>query len=138
MEVRKERSGWRDQNLSGRHRQWGWNCPAVDLDFLFLEYDKGKAVALVEYKHENAEPQKAAHPTYQALIDLGTRASVPVFACRYADDFSWFKIVPLNEFAKGWLPERQTMNEAEWVSFLYLIRGYKITQDVLDNLSVDV
>jgi hypothetical protein len=46
-EVKKERSGWRDLELSGRHRRWGWDCPAVDLDFLFLEYDKGKAVALV-------------------------------------------------------------------------------------------
>ena len=81
--VKQERTGWRDLRLSQRHRRWGWDCPAVDLDFLFLEYDRGKAVALVEYKHEQAAPQYASHPTYQAMIDLGNRASVPVFAARY-------------------------------------------------------
>jgi len=46
-----------------------------------LEYDKGKAVALIEYKHEQAPTQYVSHPTYQALIDLGNRAdlfSLPV------------------------------------------------------------
>lgn len=137
-QVKKERTGWRDENLSERHRRWGWNTPCVDLDFLFLEYDKGKAVALIEYKHENARAQYASHPTYQALIDLGTRAGVPVFACRYAGDFSWFKIVSLNDIAKEWLPKRQEMTEAELVSFLYHIRGYSVPQSVLDGLQVEV
>lgn len=131
-EVKPERTGWRDLSLSQRHRRWGWDCPAVDLDFLFLEYDKGKAVALVEYKHERAQPQYATHPTYQALIDLGTRADVPVFACRYSDDFSEWNIVPLNTIALGWLPERQTMTEQEWVFFLYRIRGYKPPKSLFD------
>lgn len=124
-EVRNERTGWRDLALSRRHRTWGWDCPAVDLDFLFLEYDRGKAVALVEYKHERAEAQFASHPTYQALIDLGTRADVPVFACRYADDFSWFRVVPLNELARVYLPDPLIMTEPQWVTFLYRVRGYE-------------
>jgi len=123
-EVKPERTGWRDLELSSRHRRWGWDCPAVDLDFLFLEYDKGKAVALVEYKHELAQPQYATHPTYQAMIDLGTRAGVPVFACRYNEGFTEWKVVPLNDVAREWLSERVTMTEQEWVFFLYRIRGY--------------
>ena len=102
-EVRPERTGWRDEALSRRHRRWGWDCPAVDLDFLFLEYDHGKASAIVEYKNEHAAPQYASHPTYQAMIDLGDRAGVPVIACRYSDDFSEWKAVPLNETAKQFL-----------------------------------
>ncbi len=31
--VRQERTGWRDEKISQRHREWGYNCPAVDLDF---------------------------------------------------------------------------------------------------------
>ena len=135
-EVRRERTGWRDANLSERHRHWGWDCPAVDLDFLFLEYDRGKAVALVEYKHEKAMPQKASHPTYQALIDLGTRAGVPVLACRYADDFSWWRVVPLNEKAKEFVPERIEIGEADWVKLLYKIRGYNVPQSLLDGLKI--
>ena len=136
--VKKERSGWRDLELSERHRRWGWNTPAVDLDFLFLEYDKGKAVALVEYKHERAAIQWASHPTYQAMIDLGTRAGIPVFATRYPSDFSWWRVVPLNSFAKWWIAERAEMNERQWVSFLYRIRGYKAPAEILDALEVQV
>lgn len=124
-EVKPERTGFCDLALSARHRKWGWDCPAVDLDFLFLEYDRGKAVAIVEYKHERAAPQYASHPTYQAMIDLGTRAGVPVFACRYADDFSLWRAIPLNDIATNWLPEPKSMTEREWVTFLYLLRGYR-------------
>lgn len=136
--VREERTGWRDLSLSRRHRRWGWDCPAVDLDFLFLEYDKGKAVALVEYKHENASPQYAIHPTYQAMIDLGTRAGIPVFACRYTSDFSYWLVVPLNGKAKEYINVRKEMTEPEWVSFLYKLRGYDVPQDVLDGLEIEI
>lgn len=137
--VAMERTGWRDMALSQRHRRWGWDCPAVDLDFLFLEYDRGKAVALVEYKHEKARTQWASHPTYQAMIDLGNRSCVPVIACRYAGDFSWFIVVPLNSDARRLLPNgRETMSEAQWVRFLYRIRGYDVPQQVIDSLDVEI
>ena len=134
--VKAERTGWRDLRLSERHRRWGWDCPAVDLDFLFLEYDKGKAVALVEYKHELALVQHSTHPTYQAMIDLGNRASIPVFGVRYADDFTWWRVTPLNSWAKTFCEEvglsqsATTMTEEEWVTFLYHIRGYELPDSV--------
>ena len=137
-EVRPERTGWRDEALSRRHRRWGWDCPAVDLDFLFLEYDHGKASAIVEYKNEHAAPQYASHPTYQAMIDLGDRAGVPVIACRYSDDFSEWKAVPLNEKAKQFLPERAILDEAEWVGLLYKIRGYDVPQKVIDGIYTEI
>ena len=124
-EVRRERTGWRDENLSARHRRWGWDCPAVDLDFLFLEYDKGKAIAIVEYKHERAQPQYRTHPTYQAIIDLGDRAGVPVIGVRYAGDFAWFRPVALNTLALAWVPRGLgDLTEREWVTLLYRMRGY--------------
>jgi hypothetical protein len=137
-QVKQERTGWRDMRLSERHRHWGWDCPAVDLDFLFLEYDKGQPVALVEYKHERAAPQWASHPTYQAIINLGNRAQLPVFAVRYADDFSWWRVVPLNEQAKQWLSERQEMTEKEWVTLLYRMRGYDLPEDIFNYQEVEI
>lgn len=137
-EVKKERTGWRDEALSQRHRCWGWDCPAVDLDFLFLEYDRGKATAIVEYKNEHARPQYASHPTYQAMIDVGNRAKLPVLACRYADDFSWWRIVPLNQEARKYVPHRVTITEQDWVRLLYKMRGYDVPQEVLDGISVEV
>jgi hypothetical protein len=99
------------------------NCPAIDVD-LFLEFDHGKAAALVEYKHEYALPQFPSHPSYRALIDLGNRASIPVFACRYSDDFTQWTVTPLNQKAKAYLGQRTLMSERQWVSFLYQLRGY--------------
>lgn len=137
-EVRQERTGWRDEALSRRHRRWGWDCPAVDLDFLFLEYDHGRASAIVEYKNEHAAPQYASHPTYQAMIDLGNRAGIPVLACRYADDFSQWKVTPLNHEARKYIPNRVTLSEQEWVRLLYRIRGYEVPQAVLDAIYTEV
>lgn len=137
-EVRPERTGWRDEALSRRHRRWGWDCPAVDLDFLFLEYDHGKASAIVEYKNEHAAPQYASHPTYQAMIDLGNRAGLPVIACRYSDDFSVWKVVPLNEHAKQHIPHRIETDEKGWVKLLYRIRGYDVPQSVLDGIDTEI
>jgi hypothetical protein len=137
-EVRQERSGWRDLRLSERHRRWGWDCPAVDLDFLFLEYDRGKAVALVEYKHERAAPQYPSHPTYQAMRDLGTRAGVPVFGVRYADDFRWWRASPLNKIAKRWIEAQTKMTEKEWVTLLYRIRGYEPPPELFVDLEMEI
>lgn len=125
-EVRQERTGWRDAALSQRHRQWGWDCPAVDIDFLMLEYDCGKAAAIVEYKHEFAAVQSACHPSYRALIDLGNRAHLPVFACRYSDDFSIWRVTPLNTIAARFCPKQTDMTEQEWVALLYRTRGRTI------------
>ena len=134
-EVAKERTGWRDLGLSERHRLWGWNCPAVDLDFLFLEYDRGKAAAIIEYKHEQAKwPVDARHPTYQAMVDLGDRAQLPVFAVRYKADFSRYRAVPLNGLARDWLPETTAMLECQWVSLLYKIRGRDFPAEELAHL----
>lgn len=128
-EVRKERTGWRDQGLSERHRKWGYDCPLIDLDFVMLEYDRGRATALVEYKNEHAKTQHSSHPSYRALIGLGNDANLPVFACRYADDFSWWRVVPLNMHAKKYVSEPRTMTEWEWVTVLCNTRGWTPTDE---------
>ncbi len=135
-DVRNERTGWRDEGISKWHRKLGWNCPAVDIDFLLLEYDKGKACALIEYKNEHAALQCPSHPTYRAMIDLGNRANLPVMAVRYTSDYKTFKVIPLNGVAKELLPERKVMEEKEYVTFLYGIRGRKVPDDVLNGLDI--
>lgn len=137
-EVRQERTGWRDLGLSDRHRRWGWDCPAVDLDFLFLEYDRGKAVAIVEYKQESAPPQYRTHPSYQALIDLGIRASLPVFGVRYAADYSWWKVTPLNAEARVVIATQTTLTERQWVTVLYKMRGYEVPESVFDDAEIAI
>jgi hypothetical protein len=128
MEVKHERTAWRDLSLSARHRLWGFDCPAVDIDF-FVEYDRGVPAAIVEYKHERAAPQDPRHSTYRALgvlgvaDDTGMFISLPFFAVRYTADFKTFFVVPINGSAKVLLDSRTTMDEEQWVRFLYHLRG---------------
>lgn len=135
---RLERTMWRDSALSLRHGRYGADAPALDLDFVLLEFDKGRASAIVEYKNQHASPQWASHPSYQALINLGDRAGLPVFAVRYADDFSWFRIVPLNQKAVEFVPQRVELNEKEYVKLLYRLRGRTAPQSVIDGLDVEI
>jgi hypothetical protein len=124
--VRPERSGWRDERISLRHRAWGWDCPAVDVDFLLLEYDAGRAAALVEYKHEDAQIVRLAHPSIRAIADLAERADLPAFVVRYGDDFSWWYPTPLTDRARALLPEPGFLSEREWMGLLYRCRGRRL------------
>lgn len=114
------------QKLSDWHRTIGYNCPAVDIDLLLLEFDKGEPVALIEYKHERAPLQRTSHPSYKALITLGNRAELPVFAVRYDDSLTWFRVTALNTYAQVFIPEKQkVMTEPQYKQFLHNIRGYE-------------
>tara|TARA_Y100000310_G_scaffold318724_1_gene373138 strand:- start:1642 stop:2037 length:396 start_codon:yes stop_codon:yes gene_type:complete len=123
MQVKVERTGWRDQGLSNRHRAWGWDCPAVDIDFLMLEYDTGIPVALIEYKHARAKMQSQNHPSYRAISTLATRANIPFYAVRYTNDYSQYRIIPLNDLAKAITPHRIDLSEQDYVNFLYDLRN---------------
>ncbi len=127
--VREERSRWRDHRISERHRTWGYDCPALDLDFVMLEYDTGKAAALVEYKHEDAAPIRGAHPSLRAICDLANRASVPAFVVRYADDFTWWYVIPLNDLARSLQAEEVFLSEEQWVALLHRCRGREMPPD---------
>lgn len=138
MPVMQERTGWRDEGISRRHRKWGIGCTTTDFDFLMLEYEFGNPSAIVEYKHEYAEPQSVLRPQYQALIKLGNSAKIPVLACRYSDDFSCYKVVALNEYALKFIPERTELDEIGWVSLLYKIRGHEVTPEFLERMKLEI
>src|SRR3990167_3019428 len=95
--VKRERSGWRDLALNDRHRLWGWNVPAVDID-LFLEYDHTEPRGLVEYKRANVkalvDPDEDANT--KALVKAADGLRIPAFGVRYPADFSWWVVTPLN------------------------------------------
>jgi hypothetical protein len=71
-------------------------------------------------------------------INLGTMADIPVFACRYSDDFTEWIITPLNDKAKLRLPNKQTMTERQWVTFLYELRGYTPPDELFNGSSVRI
>lgn len=97
--VRKEITGDRDMELSKLHRDWGWDVPMVDIDF--LEYNQAKPIALIEYKKrdnwERAPVERNAN--LKALIKLGQQARVPVFCVFYKPDHSMYRVIGLNSYA---------------------------------------
>lgn len=124
---RVERSGWRDEAISGRHGCWGFNCPAVDLDFVMLEYNHGKPCALVEYKHFNAKPPNVSHATYRALVALADGYSggpLPCFIATYNPDGWTFRVLPLNAAARKHFNHclNKVLTEQRFVRGLHLLR----------------
>jgi ketosteroid isomerase-like protein len=130
MKVAPERSGWRDLELSQRHRNWGFNAPAVDIDY-FLAYDNGKAAAIIEYKHARAKGQDLTSRNYQAFVDVANRAGIPAFSARYYPPIFWFRVTPLNLRAAEFVnKDFQDMSELRYVELYYRLRKSVITPDI--------
>ena len=130
LNVKEERTGWRDQRISELHRTWGYDCPALDIDFLMLEYDHAIPSALVEFKHENAPPLRMGHPSIRTLKELCNRANIPFFLVRYADNFSWFHVTPGNDRASEFVTEPVRLTELEWITLLYRCRGRAVPDEL--------
>jgi hypothetical protein len=86
--VRKESTGWRDLSLSRRHREWGIDCPAADIDCL-VEIARGVPVAIIEYKKSNA-PIAESVQSIRSIEILADRAKVGFFLVRYSNANDWF------------------------------------------------
>jgi hypothetical protein len=133
--TRMERTGWRDEEISRRHRTWGFNCPAVDLDFLMVEYNCGKPCGLVEYKHYHAQKPNLNHATYRALSELASMGSLPFLLAYYWPETWSFSVFPVNIVAKQHYAEWQAMTERQYVQSLYRIRRLKLDETISHRLN---
>lgn len=132
--VKAERSHWRDEAISARHREWGFDCPAVDVDFLAVEYNAGMPVALVEYKVVGT-PVDLKQPSLKAIATLANKAKVPFFLAWYSRDGWWFDVQPMTQLTGKYVPARKIFTEREWVCLLYALRGLKTPIPVWERLS---
>lgn len=131
--TKKERTGWRDEKISRRHRLWGFNCPAIDIDFIMIEYNKGIPVALIEYKRYTGSISNVHQNSVNAIIILADNSNIPFFIVYYWDDVWAFQIFPVNNIAKEKLKnskfvKSEIIPEQEYVSFLYELRGINLNK----------
>lgn len=124
-----------DRELSDRHRMWGHDCPAVDLDFLLCEYNHGMPVAVVDYKFHLADLGRTNQRTYETLGRLYNEQArqLPFFIARYWPDVWAFKVKPENEAAREWI-SRVMSSTSEWVSMTeqqYVSALYRLRKDAL-------
>lgn len=145
MTVKQERTGWRDQVLSQRHRTWGFDCPALDLDFILAEYDTRVPVALIDYKHGlNWEPRAADRSNMAVLAELGSGyrcctecggRGLPSLIVKYEHGPLRFKLGPLlNAVAEARIPlaaVERVMGEEWFVRLLYYLRGRPVPEEIL-------
>lgn len=140
--VRQERTGWRDEDISARHRLWGWDCPAIDIDFLMVEYDYGSPKALIEYKYwnETARHPNLNSPSYAAIRELADNSKIPFLIVFYFKNPWIFHVVPGNQFASlaGFPDQNRHWTEREFVESLYRLRGRLLPQDIDAKLCRDL
>ena len=130
-----ERSGWRDVQLSIRHRKYGCDVPATDIDHLLIEYDCAQPTALIEHKHLLAGAVNLSHANYRATTELADRANLPFFVVRYNPERWTYRIQPANGIAQGVVFDPATCTEREYVEFLYRIRGREAPPELLAQLN---
>lgn len=144
--TRCERTGWRDKSISLRHRDWGFNCPAVDLDFLMVEYNHGLPVGLVEYKHAAARMPSIDHPTYRAMAALASGYSrveagkrihdpLPFLLVFYWPEAWTFRVHPANSTARNHFLNPEIMSEYDYVKRLYMLRRIALNKTIGGTLN---
>ncbi len=132
-----ERTGWRDKELSMRHRVWGFNCPAVDLDFVLAEFHIGKPVAVIDYKRFTAQKPDTLHPSYRALTALADgyrEGALPFLVAFYWPDIWAFRVSPVNACAKEHFYEGEMLTELQFVGRLYKLRSLVLTEHLMKQL----
>jgi len=138
-----ERTGWRDEWLSNRHRKWGNDCPAVDIDFLMIEYNHKWPVALIDYKYWTGKYLDTKNnASITAMINLANLAKIPAALSYYSkhptnDICRGFKVQGLNEFSGKAFNTIIRMSEYDYVKWLYAKRGTKMPDGVAKILCRD-
>lgn len=130
--VRAESTGWRDEWISRRHREYGIDVPATDVDFLLIEYDRAQPIALVEYKR--TDDFSTSDASRRTLAKLATRAGIPAIVVRYyTDGETPWKVYPLNRYARAKITSREFpvyVSESQWIEFLYWIRDRDVPDEI--------
>lgn len=141
-----------DEGFSQRHRQWGYDCPADDIDqivadvpmgdkdvpsTMLVETSYGRPYALVEYKHERGlQVDRSRYARQWGVYTwMADRCGIPAFCVFYRrEDYAMY-IVPLNDIAKGYCKQEKWVPERLWVKVLYRFRGMDIPERLYSALN---
>ncbi len=122
--MSKERSNWRDEELSKFHRYLDERFHLENIDSLWIEASGEKPAAVIEYKNERAGKNGDEKMKRQLSLYANTvQKDVPIFGIKYASDMHWFEIHPWNAAAKKFVPLTRQFTMIEYVKLLYNLRG---------------
>ena len=99
------------------------------MDQAWCEFDRREPVAIIEYKNRRArlDSGDANNTTLRRLAD---RANLPFLIVVYDTDQVQFGVVPMNNQAKDFVPEKQILSEEKYVELLYRIRNRVMPEDI--------
>jgi len=140
MFARQERHGFRDERISKRHREWGVDCPCVDLDFPVIEFHLAKPVAVIEYKHANALARfpDFRHATYRGLSAFADNSNVPFAVVFYWPEIWAFRVYPVNAIAQQHFENPEDMCERDFVQRIYRLRRLVLAKALAGTLGDDM
>lgn len=126
-----------DRMLSERHYEWGQDCPAIDLDFMLIEFNHGVPVAVVDYKYHAADISRTNQRAYEAISRLHNEdgRQIKFFIAKYWPETWAFRVLPVNESAKTWAFNHSDRWEG-WCDFTeqgYVRVLYKLRKDALSR-----
>lgn len=130
--MRKDDSGWRDRALADWHQANGFECPAPGMVMPMIEYDRGKAVGIVNYIRRGDELPTgaavgAAYRAFGSLCGAASGEPLPFLTAVY-DPRNWsVQLYPHNTSARmltadSWL----AVSEYNFARLLYGMRGRRI------------
>lgn len=139
--MRKYDSGWRDSRLPVVHSGWGFDVPVSGMTFPTIEYDRGEALAVINYIRRDVASLPKGHDVgraYAALSHLrGPIGTVlPFFTVQY-DPRNWaMQLFAHNDPALDLLgtPRWQQASEQDFAWLLYRIRGRRLPDYVNDRV----
>jgi hypothetical protein len=133
-----ERSHWRDQEISERHRLWSSDCPAADVDFLLVEFNHFQPCALLDYK--KFKPcQTLGGASIRVLRNLadGYGPTPLPFAVVFYRPTDWtFWVLPENDAAEKAFAEnsKRWLSEIEFVGLLLGLRNRALSANDAQRL----
>lgn len=149
-----ERTGYRDEEISRRHRTWGFNVPLYDIDGvltdygivegIWTEYDRCKAVMFIDWKRRFDTDTfflapNLADANLQVLEDVAHGR--PAYVIHYMvddNDLWWFKPWCVTDAdTLSLLPHDDSLTELEFVEWLYAVRQRNIPSDIQSKLAAE-
>ena len=116
--------------LSDRHRLWGFYVPMVNVDFLVIRYDSETPLAVIEYKHIEAEFQEDSN--IRALLKLcfeeapGRYRPLPLYVVRWEQTWDWFQILDGRDLQRP----LHRFGEREYVQWQYSLAHREMPADL--------
>lgn len=126
----------RELDLNYLHRQYGSNIFCTDIDFLEFKISGNDAipVALIETKSQHAK-LNFNRLQHKVQANLSNNAGIPYFVVQYTTPYYDMEVFPMNNFAKRFLPDTESMSLISYIKLLYEMRELHCPDSIIRNLS---